>query len=97
MERITRRIGKSIDFVDGRGYAKLSHEDSTRLLFERLVEYEELGTVDELAELRELQIPKKPSVVGMQNKCPNIDCFESVLRYYTHCSVCGQKIDWNKD
>lgn len=48
-------------------------------------------------EALEKQKPKKPSVVGMQNKCPNIDCFESVLGCYTHCSGCGQKIDWNKD
>ena len=43
MERITRKIGESIDFVDGKGYAKLSHEESTRLIFERLTEYEDIG------------------------------------------------------
>ena len=98
MKRITRRIGESIDFVDGKGYANLPHKEGVRLLFEKLAEYEDIEmTADELAELKELQTPKKPSIVGMQNKCPNIDCFESVLRYYNHCSGCGQKIDWNKD
>ena len=67
-------------------------------MVQKLAEYEDLEmTPDELAELKELQTPKKPSIVGMQNKCPNIDCFESVLRHYDFCSGCGQKIDWNKD
>lgn len=43
MKRVTRRIGESIDFVDGQGYANLSHEKSVRLLFERLAEYEDIG------------------------------------------------------
>lgn len=43
MERITRRIGNSIDFVGNKGYANLSHEEKVRLLFERLAEYEETG------------------------------------------------------
>lgn len=47
MERITKRIGGSIDFVDGKGYAKLSHKESTRLLFEKLAEYEDIGLTPE--------------------------------------------------
>ena len=53
--------------------------------------------IDKAIEVLEKQIAKKPSLVGMQNKCPNIDCFESVLRHFNYCSECGQKIDWNKD
>lgn len=41
MERLTRRIGSSIDFVDGKGYGNMSHEEGVRLLFERLAEYED--------------------------------------------------------
>lgn len=58
---------------------------------------EETEAIDMAIQAVEMQIAKKPNVVGMQNKCPNIDCFESVLRYYNYCSECGQKIDWNKD
>ena len=47
MDRVTRRIGKSIDFIDGKGYAKLSHEESTRLLFKKLAEYEDIGLTPE--------------------------------------------------
>lgn len=96
MGRITRRIGKSIDFVDGKGYANMSHEKTTRLIFERLAEYEEIGTVEEFTEIKELQTPKKPSIVNMQNTCQNKDCCETLLRNYNNCPWCGQKIDWSK-
>ena len=43
MDRITRRIGTSIDFVDGKGYANLPHKEGVRLLFEKLAEYEDIG------------------------------------------------------
>ena len=58
---------------------------------------EETKAIDMAIQAIEMQIAKKPSRVDMQNKCPNIDCFESVLRYCNHCQGCGQKIDWNKD
>lgn len=47
MERITKRIGKSIDFVDSQGYANLSHKEGVRLLFEKLAEYEDIGLTPE--------------------------------------------------
>lgn len=43
MDRITKRIGTSIDFVDGKGYANLPHKEGVRLLFEKLAEYEDIG------------------------------------------------------
>lgn len=49
MDRITRRIGTSIDFVGGKGYANLPHKEGVRLLFEKLAEYEDIGmTPDEI-------------------------------------------------
>lgn len=41
MERITRRIGESVDFVDGKNYATLSHEEKVRLLFNSLADCED--------------------------------------------------------
>lgn len=41
MDRLTRRIGKTIEFVDGKGYANLSLADGQRLLFKRLADYED--------------------------------------------------------
>lgn len=58
---------------------------------------EETEAIDKAIQIIEMQVAKKPSKVNMQNKCPNIDCFESILRHYNHCPGCGQKIDWSKD
>lgn len=54
----------------------------------------EIEAIEVAIETLEMQIAKAPDVVGMQNKCPNIDCFESVLRYENYCNECGQKLDW---
>lgn len=44
MERITRRLANgSIEFVDGKGYANMSHADGMKVLFERLASYEDTG------------------------------------------------------
>jgi hypothetical protein len=41
MDRITRRIGDIIEFVDGKGYANLSQEESIKILFKTLAECED--------------------------------------------------------
>lgn len=43
MNRITRRIKgtETVEFVDGQGYAKLSHEETVRLLFKTLADAED--------------------------------------------------------
>lgn len=43
MDRITRRIGDTIEFVDGNGngYSKLSQEESVRFLFKTLADCED--------------------------------------------------------
>lgn len=41
MARITRRIGDIVEFVDGKGYAKLTQEEEKRLLFDTLAECED--------------------------------------------------------
>lgn len=51
MDRITRRIGESIVFVDGKGYTNLYHGEKLRLLFERLAKYEELDEQRRLIKL----------------------------------------------
>ena len=76
---------------------KMDCNEAIKILIEKQHEIEEYGATDIAIEALEKQIAKKPSLVGMQNKCPNIDCIENVLRYYNYCSECGQKIDWNKD
>ena len=59
MERITRRIGESIDFVDGKGYATLPHKEGVKLLFEKLAEYEDIGmTPDEIYKVIKRGVPE---------------------------------------
>lgn len=42
MNRITRRLSNNIiEFVDGKGYGNLNHNQGVKLLFERLAEYED--------------------------------------------------------
>jgi hypothetical protein len=54
MERVTRRLNSGIiEFVDGKGYASLTHEQGVRILFERLAEYEDVGLSPE--EVRDLK------------------------------------------
>jgi len=54
MNRITRKLGcGSIEFVDGKGFANLSHSESAGLLFERLYAFEETGYSPE--DIRQLQ------------------------------------------
>jgi NTP pyrophosphatase (non-canonical NTP hydrolase) len=44
VNRITRKLScGSFEFVDGNGFAKLSHSEGINLLFERLYAYEETG------------------------------------------------------
>jgi hypothetical protein len=44
MDRITRRIDDEIiEFVDGKGYGNLSYRKGLKLLFERLLAYEDTG------------------------------------------------------
>ena len=41
MERVTRRIGDTVDFIDGKGYSGLNNEESMRLLFKTLANCED--------------------------------------------------------
>ena len=82
-------------------YAKLAIES-----MEEVEQYRALGTVEELKEAREKQIPKKPTVGDFMNfyHCPNcgehFDCDEE---YYLengewhYCGKCGQKLDWSEE
>ncbi|WP_346961331.1 hypothetical protein [Clostridium sp.] len=41
MERITRRVGDVVEFVDGKGYSRLTQEEEKRLLFNTLADCED--------------------------------------------------------
>jgi len=59
MDRVTRRIGDTVDFVDGKGYSNLSHAESVRLLFNTLADYEDIGmTPDEIYKVIKQGVPE---------------------------------------
>lgn len=71
---------------------------------EKLQEYEKLGTLEEVREAVEKQIPKKPKTKILCRDikwwCPN--CGENhVLMYakkgFKYCHNCGQKLDWSEE
>lgn len=93
-ERLTRRIGDTVEFVDGKGYAKLNYSDAQRLLFNRLAAYEDSGLspeqVRELAEAkadgRLVVLPCKPEtkvyrVWKVSGREPVIDEYYAGLRF----------------
>lgn len=43
MDRLTRRKGDILEFVDGKGYANLSFAEGQKLLFSQLAAYEDTG------------------------------------------------------
>lgn len=67
MGRITRKIGESIDFVDGKGFANLSHEKKIRLLFKTLAERE-----DRLIELEKENEIFRDSLEWLQREINNL-------------------------
>lgn len=64
VDRITRRIGNSIDFVDGK-YANLSQGQKMRLLFEKLANYEDTEMIPE--DIKKMH----ENYIELQNKLPS--------------------------
>lgn len=71
---------------------------------EEVEQYRALGTVEELKEAREKQIPKKPiekKVLIMDeqeivNVCPVCESEIGLLNGQPYCECCGQKLDWEE-
>lgn len=74
---------------------------------EEVEQYRALGTVEELKEAKEKQIPKKPDFEGDGYDCsgnlvydtwicPNCEAdYEVDYEEYECCPKCGQAIDWS--
>lgn len=72
---------------------------------EEVEQYRALGTVEELKEAREKQIPKKPIVkevvfededIGSICVCPVCEGEIGLFEGQPYCEICGQKIDWEE-
>jgi len=82
--------------------------DATVAALKEVEQYRALGTVDELKEAREKQIPKKPIehkiFYGADYTCPNCKNYvgsysvaiERLGRNDKLCDNCGQAIDWSE-
>lgn len=78
-------------------------QEITKIL-EELEQYRALGTVEELKEAREKQIPKTPCIEGDGYAdghlvydtwiCPNCEAYYEIdYDDYDYCPKCGQRID----
>lgn len=97
MERLTRRIGNSIDFVAGKGYANMSHEDGVRLLFKRLAAYENTGkTPEEVAAL--VQAESEGRLVVLSEPMIPLVCSDDMEDSDVYCPKCGKTLSggWEK-
>ena len=79
------------------------HFDVVEQALEEVEQYRALGTVEELKEAREKQIPKKPIVesreYGCRYYCPICDWSvdDDGMGYkQPYCMNCGQKVDWEE-
>jgi predicted RNA-binding Zn-ribbon protein involved in translation (DUF1610 family) len=76
-------------------------------LFEEVEQYRSLGTVEELKEAREKQIPKKPTEVNeiiygtfyrMDFMCPSCGTANIENPYKPkYCKHCGQALKWGEE
>lgn len=65
-------------------------------LAEKLKQYEDLGTVEELQQAKEKMKPKKVITwADGTEHCPNCDYDNSCIGYDV-CIDCGQKLDWSE-
>jgi len=58
-------------------------------------QYQALGSVEELWEAREKQIPRKPDINKVYYFCPNCGTYRSIRQKHRFCHDCGQAIDWS--
>ena len=73
MERLTRRIGNTVDFANGRANLK-DHKANVKLLFKRLAEYEDTGmTPYEIESLKENYEMSRTGVQNLSAKLVKLD------------------------
>ena len=66
---------------------------------EEVEQYRSLGTVEELKEAREKQIPKKPIQISPKRHpyfvCPK--CMEQISTNQPYCDECGKALKWGEE
>ena len=103
------KILRSIAGYEGMPKRPIEAFETAIEALEEVEQYRALGTVEELKEAREKQIPKKPknisdyyigedydySTANCSNCGDNISFDE--YRQPVYCEACGQKLDWSEE
>lgn len=73
-------------------------------LVAKLADYEDIGSVEELRELKEKATPKKPKLIRVAKDCEYMTCLHCKLKTVLYefmrpwwCPNCGGRLDWNKE
>lgn len=100
MSRLTLRINDSVYYTEDKNENIVPEEMKMRNVkkcLKKLADYEDLGTVEELRELKEKNTPKRIGYLRSSGKeqyyCGECgrDLFSKKDKY---CAICGCKIDW---
>ena len=89
MERLTKRHPNG---VVGISECRYYNYDDFQKMANKLADYEDIGTVSELRELKEKATPKKVAYQGEHEKCPSCGSFHV---YWKYCSKCGQAVEFD--
>lgn len=79
MERLTKRIGNTVDFANGRANLKV-HKANVKLLFKRLAEYEDTGLTPE--EIESFKENYEMSRAGVQNLSAKLVKLDEERKYW---------------
>lgn len=108
MDRLTKRTKYGMAYtVIPLNESHIGFQCFTGFIADRLADYEDLGTLEEIKQAREKQIPKKTSKTDMEFKALDVDnkevimyecapcpsCEKWITKIYKYCPHCGQRIE----
>ena len=92
-------VQEVIEYLEQHGFIADEVKDMCIEALVQVEQYRALGTVEELKEAREKQIPKKPKseqyFYGVLDRCPVCDALLGHSENY--CHNCGQALKWGKE
>ena len=90
-------INEVIEYLEQHGFIADEVKDICIGALVQVEQYRALGTVEELKEAREKQIPKKPNIVGEFIRLAECsDCHTVIQFKQEYCHKCGNKVDWEE-
>lgn len=96
-------VQEPIEYLEQHGFIADEVKDMCIKALVQVEQYRALGTVEDLKEAKEKQIPKKPKVKPLgediEVECPacgHIHIFLATKKGDKFCNDCGQAIDWEE-